>query len=274
MFDQAMPPMPIKGLAAPLLRPLPTIFTYATHADSNDCDGSAAARRIFTTHLRAFRVMLVSLARSAGLSDIVVRPLLYRCENLADAGYWEMSAKLSGFKTELQLLHEEHSRPLKEAAREQIGRLRHLFRVETGPCRLVSLHNAQTWQVAETLCTKLVESCWYDCETSHEDHGSDGWREADLVLLVPGESPIRPDIVAALENASLPVLVLAGGSLVGDRTNMAALRTEHHYRDCGYPVLGGPLAAIRLCQAIDGCRVRRLMGSETYSPGPTEAVTA
>ena len=273
MFDQAMPPMPIKGLAAPLLRPLPTIFTYATHADSIDCYGSAAARRIFTTHLRAFRAMLVAMTRSAGLPDVVVRSLLYRCENLAEAGYWEMSGKLSGFKTELQLLHEEHSRPLKEAAREQMGRLRHLFRVETGPCRVVSLHNEETWQLAETLCSKLVEGCWYDCETSHEGHGSGWLQDADLVLLVPGETPIRPDIEAALENANLPVLVLAGGNLVCNPKNMAALRTEHHYRDSGHAVLCGPLAPIRLYQAIDGCRVRRMLGQEMFSPGMREPVT-
>ena len=160
MNDQAMPPMPIKGLATPLLRPLPTIFTYATYADSDGHDGSAAARRMFTAHLRAFNVMLVALTRSAGLPDVAARPLLYRSDNLAGAGYWEMSGKLSGFKAELQLLHEEHGRLLKEAAREQIDRLRHLFQVETGPCRVVSLHNAQTWQLAETVCAQLVDGCW------------------------------------------------------------------------------------------------------------------
>ena len=273
MYEQAMPPMPIKGLAAPLLRPLPTIFTYATYADSSGYGGSAAARRMFTTHLRAFNVMLVALARSAGLPDAAVRRLIYRSENLAGAGYWEMSGKLSGFKAELKLLHEEHSRLLKEAAREHIGRLRHLFRGETGPCRVVSLHNDETWQLAETLCSKLVEGCWYDCQTSHQDHGSGWLQDADLVLLVPGESPIRPDIEAALENANLPVLVLAGGNLVCNPKNMAALRTEHHYRDSGHAVLCGPLAPIRLYQAIDGCRVRRMLGQEMFSPGMREPVT-
>ncbi len=273
MYEQTMAPLQIKGLAAPLLRPLPTIFTYATHAAKTGYDGSPAARSIFTAHLRAFRVMLVALARSAGLPDVAIRRLIYRCEGLADDGFWDMPGNLAGFKAELQLLHQEHSRPLKEVARELSGRLRYLFRVETGPCRLMTVHNDQTRPLAETLCAKLVDGCWYDCETSQEDDGPGRLQDADLVLLVAGESPIRPDFEVAVENANLPLLVLAGGGLVGDRENMAALRTEHHYRESGYTVLGGPLAPIRLYQAIDGCRVRRMLGQETFLPGPTEPVT-
>ena len=274
MYEQTMAPLPIKGLAAPLLRPLPTIFTYATYAAKTGFDGSPAARSMFTVHLRAFRVMLVALARSAGLPDVAIRRLIDRCDDLADDGFWNMPGNLDGFKVELQLLHKEHSRPLKEAARGLSGRLRYLFRVETGPCGLMIVHNDQTWPHAETLCAKLVDGCWYDCVTSHEDDGPGQLQGADLVLLVVGESAIRPDFEVAVENANLPILVLAGGDLVGDRENMAALRIQHHYRDSGHTVLCGPLAAIRLYQAIDGCRVRRLLGQESFLPGPTEAVPA
>jgi len=274
MYEQTMAPLPIKGLAAPLLRPLPTIFTYATYAAKTGYDGSPAARSIFTAHLRAFRVMLVALARSAGLPDVAIRRLIDRCDDLADDGFGDMPGNLDGFKVELQLLHQEHSRPLKEAARELSGRLRNLFRVETGPCRLLTVHNDETRPYAETLCAKLVEGCWYDCATSHEDDGPGRLQDADLVLLVAGESPIRPDFEVTVENANLPMLVLAGGGLVGDWDNMVALRIQHHYRDNGHTVLCGPLAAIRLYQAIDGCRVRRLLEQESFSPGPIEAVTA
>ena len=273
MYEQSMAPLPIKGLAAPLLRPLPTIFTFATQAAQTGYDGSPAARSIFTAHLRAFRVMLVALARGACLPDEAIRRLIYRCEDLAGDRFWDMSGNLAGFKGELQLLHEDNSQPLKEAARELSGRLRYLFRVETGPCRLMTVHNDQTRPVAETLCAKLADGCWYDCATSHEDDGPGRLQDADLVLLVVGESPIRPDFEAAVENANLPILVLPGGSMVDDRKNMPALRTEHHYRNSGHKVLCGPLAAIRLYQAIDGCRMCRLLGQETFSPGPTETVT-
>ena len=273
MIEQTMAPLPIKGLAAPLLRPLPTIFTFATQAAQTGYDGSPVARSIFTAHLRAFRAMLVALARSAGLPDVAIRRLIYRCEDLAGDRFWDMSGNLAGFKGELQLLHEDHSTPLKEAARELSGRLRYLFRDETGPCRLMTVHNEQTRPLAETLCAKLVDGCWYDCAISHEDDGPGRLQDADLVLLLAGESPIRPDFEAAVENANLPVLILAGGSLVCGKKNMPALRTEHHYRDSGHTVLCGPLAAIRLYQAIDGCRMRRLLEQETVSPGPTEPVT-
>ncbi len=272
MYEQTIAPLPIKGLAAPLLRPLPAIFTFANQAAKTGYDGSPAARRLFTAHLRAFRVMLVALTRSAGLPDVAIRRLIYRCEDLADDRFWDMSGNLAGFKGELQLLHEDHSRPLKEAGRELSGRLRNLFRVETGSCRLVTVHNEQTRPLAEALCAKLVDGCWYDCAISHQNDGPGRLQDADLVLLVAGESPSRSDFEKAAENANLPILVLAGGSLVGDRKNMSALRTEHHYRDSGHTVLCGPLATIRLYQAIDGCRMRRLLEQETFSSGPTEPV--
>ncbi|MEN8008662.1 MAG: hypothetical protein ABFS42_16755 [Candidatus Krumholzibacteriota bacterium] len=274
MFEGSVTPLPIKGMAAPLLRPLPAIITYATFEIKAGYGGSPAARSIFTSHLRAFRAMLIALARSAGLPDTAIRRLISRCEDLKGAGFWDLPGILAGFKADLQLLHEDHGKSLKEAAREQSGRLRDLFRVETGPCRIVTIHNDETEQLAAALCAKLVDGCWYDCETSHENEGSGRLQDADLVLLVAGESPIRPDFEAAVDQAGLPHLVLFGGGRGGDRENMAALRTEHHYRDRGYVVLRGPLAPLRLYQAIDGCRIRRLLKQETFSPEPTEIVTA
>ena len=128
MLDSKTSPLPIRGMAAPLLRPLPAIFTFANHAVRSGYGGSAAGRRVFTAHLRAFRAILVSLTRSAGIRDATIRPLLNLCENLAGAGFWEMPDNLVNFRRELQRLHKQHSRLLKDAAREQSGQLRHLFR--------------------------------------------------------------------------------------------------------------------------------------------------
>ncbi len=47
----------------------------------------------------------------------------------------------------------------------------------------------------------------------------------DLVLLVPGRRPIRPDIEQAVVKANIPHLVLKGAGTGNDPQNMAALRT-------------------------------------------------
>jgi len=274
MMDRYTPPMPIKGLSAPLLRPLPAIFTYADHAVRTGYGGSAEGRSVFTAHLRAFRAMLVSLTRRAGLREGTIQRLTDLCEDLAGAGFWNMPDNLESFKRELQRLHGQHGKLLKDAAREQGEHLRHLFREETGPCRILTIHNDQTWPLAGTLSGHLVDGCWYDCETSHEDEGSARITGADLVLLVAGELPVRQDIEMAVDKADLPLMVLAAGRLIGDRNNMAALRTEHHFRNEGRTVLCGPLAAIRLYQAIDGCRLSAMLGQESFSPRLTETVTA
>lgn len=272
MSDPTKSPLPIKGLATPLLRPLPAVFSYASHSDGNGYQDSAAARSLFTAHLRAFRVILVALARSAALPDQAIRRMTNRCEDLAGAAFWELSNHVAAFKAELLRLHEEHGEALKTASREESGRMRNLFRVETGPCKLLSLHNNQTWPRADALRTKLVDGCWYDCVPRHEETGTGPLEDIDLVLLVPGDTYLRQDIEAVLDKTDRPVLVLVGGGPASDWKNMAFLRAVNHYRETGYAILSGPQAPIRLYQAIDGCRVRRMLGQESFSPGAAEMV--
>ena len=273
MYEKARPPLPIKGLAAPLLRPLPTILTYVNLTANAGIGGNSAGRRLFTVHLRAFKAILIALSRSAKIPEERIRPLLNRCQDLQNAGFWDLSDLLAGFMKELQGLHEGNSQLLKDAAKEQSERLGQLFRAETGPSRLVAVYNDQTWPLAEKLNTKLVDGCWYDSESHHENDGLDWLPSADLVLLVSGESPLRPDIGKAVIQGNVAALVLKEPGPVKSIQNMAALRTEHLYRQGGHRVLRGPFAPIRLYQAIDGCLVRQLLGQEAVLPS-MEAISS
>jgi len=273
MYEKARSPLPIKGLAAPLLRPLPTILTYVNLTANAGNGGSSAGRRLFTVHLRAFKAILVALTRSVNIPDEDIRPLLNRCQDLQSAGFWDLSELLAGFMKELQGLHAGCGQLLKDAAKEQKDDLGRLFRAETGPSRLVAVYNDQTWPMAEKLNAKLVDGCWYDSECRHENDGSSWLGSTDLVLLVSGESPVRPDIQKAVKLEKVAALVLKDTGTAKTQQNMAALRTEHLYRQGGHRVLRGPFAPIRLYQAIDGCLVRQLLGQKAVLPS-MEAVSS
>jgi hypothetical protein len=273
MYEQARSPLPIKGLAAPLLRPLPTVLTYVKLTANAGNGGSTAGRRLFSINLRAFKAILIALTRSARISEEKIRPLLNRCRDLQEAGFWDLSDLLTGFIAELQGLHQENGSILKETAKKEDKRLGKLYRAETGPTRLVAVFNDQTWAGADKLMAKLVDGCWYDCESRHEHEGLNLFDEKDLILIVSGEAAVRPDIEQAVQQAQLPALVLKDAGPAKQPQNMAALRTEHLYRQGGHRVLRGPFANIRLYQAIDACLVRHLLGKKVALPS-LEAVTS
>lgn len=273
MYEQARSPVPIKGLAAPLLRPLPTILTYVKLTANAGNGGGTAARHLFSVHLRAFQAILIALNRSAHLPDEMIRSLLRKCRDLQQAGFWDLSDLLADFMKDLQDLHQGQSLNLKEAAKLQRERLDELFRAETGPTRLVAVHNDQTWPSADKLRAKLVHDCWYLSQSRHENDGLGPLEAGDMVLLVSGESPVRPDIEKAVQQSKAAALVVKETGKSNTTQNMAALRTEHLYRQGGLRVLRGPLAPIRLFQAIDGGLVRHLLDKKTALPS-LEAVTS
>lgn len=258
MAYKPRPPLSIKGLPKPLLRPLPTILAYANLKAPLNYENASAVRRLFTAHLRVFRAMLVLFTRSAGLPQEAMRSLLLKCDSLSDSGESDLYEKVLDLLLEVQALNEQYGEILKATAREQKDRLADIFRDETGPRRLITVHNEQTWKLSGDLNTKLITRCWYDSEGCHEKNGPIWLHTTDLVLLVPGQRAIRPDIEQAVIEANIPILVLTGADSTNDPQNMAALRTEHAYRASQHTVLRPPFAPLRLFQAIDGCYLRHV----------------
>jgi len=265
MTDYPKPPIAIKGLPKPLLRPLPTILAYANLTTSLEYENASRVGRLVTAHLRVFRAMLVLFTRSAGLPPEAIGRLLRKCDTLTGASGSQLLENLNEILRELQAFPPEQVELLKTTARVQSVRLRNLFRDETGPRRVITVHNEETWHLAADLNTKLTDGCWYDCEGCHEEDGPRWLHTTDLVLLVPGKRPIRPDIEQAAMDAQIPIIVLAGVGSEGKRKNMAALRTEHGYRSGNHPVIRRPFAPVRLYQAIDGGYLRHVAAQKTPS---------
>jgi hypothetical protein len=258
MTHKPRPPVSVKGFPKPLLRPLPTLLAYANLKTPLNYENASAVRRQFTTHLRVFRAMLVLFARSAGLPPETTGRLLLKCDGLADKSESDLYEDIIGLLQDVQDLNEQYGDIMKAAAKDQGERLKDIFRDETGPRRLITVHNEETWKLAGDLNTKLINSCWYDSEGSHEKNGPIWLHTTDLIVLVPGQRSIRPDIEQAIVEANIPIIVLTGAGSKDDPQNMAALRTEHAYRTSQHTVLRRPFTPVRLYQAIDGCYLRHL----------------
>lgn len=251
MTDAPNPPIVIRGLPKPLLRPLPTLLAYANLTTPLEYENASHVGRLVNAHLSVFRAMLVLFTRNAGLPPATIERYLRKCDALTAASGSGLLAPLNEILEDLRTIRLDNGDVLKTIARQQGDRLRNLFRAETGPRKLVTIHNEETWHFAAELNTKLTDGCWYDSEGCHEEDGPRWLHTTDIVLLVPGKRPIRPDIEQAAVGAQIPVIVLAGVGAEGKRKNMAALRTEHGYRCGDHQVVRRPFAPVRLFQAID-----------------------
>jgi hypothetical protein len=249
----------------PLLRPLPTLLAYANLKTPLNFENATSVGRVFTAHLRVFRAMLVLLTRSAGVPSETVGRLLLKCDELSAESGSDIHDDLIELLEQVQEFSDEFGQLMKNTARDQNVRLRDIFRDETGPRRLITVHNEETWKLAGDLNTKLITRCWYDSEGCHEKDGPIWLHTTDLVVLVPGQRGIRPDIEQAVVRANIPILVLTGAGSDTDPQNMAALRTEYAYRSSRHTVLRRPFAPVRLYQAIDGCYLRHVAAQKIPS---------
>lgn len=244
-------PLRISGIAPPLLRPLPVLFSYLNLAGSRPYLISDSVRRLFLDHLGAFRATLVALGRGAALPPDATAPLLSLCDRLAGSGTTDPGWRLAEGRRALRGLQERHGPELLKTARRQKKPLADLFRTETGPLALVVVHHDETAERATRIRDRLVDDCWYDCRLQHENEGFDGLTAADLVLLVPSAIPIRSDLVQALGEHHSACLVLIRTGTAGPNRDMAALRTSHLYRKAGLAVMQGASVPLRLYQTVD-----------------------
>mgnify|MGYP001817816271 CR=1 FL=1 len=251
MAQRYSKPLKIKGIASPLLRPLPVLFSFLNLAQRHPHQVSESVRSLFTSHLRAFRAILVALGRGTALPPDATAQLVSLCDRLAMSGTSDPGWRLVEGKQALRRLQEQYGPELLRTARRQKDHLAELFRTETGPLRLEVVHHDETAERGSKIRARLVDECWYDCRIRHENEGFDGLTAADLVLLVPSATPIRSDLVQALGEHETACLVLIRTGTAGPNRDMAALRSSHLYRKEGHAVMQGPSVPLRLYQTVD-----------------------
>jgi hypothetical protein len=228
-----------------MLRPLPTIFNYLRVAGPDGGVVSQAARRTFIAHLRAFEAMLLLLVRSSGIPGGASSPLRRACASLATLEADSAARAHAVFRRELGRLHGDFSEPMKKAAITHKDRFAEIFRSETGPLRLIVVYDADTWNWASNLETKLVEGCWYDCRSLRVDDVPWGIRSCDALLVVPGRTQIRRIIETCAERSDIPLICLAGALGAEDLRSMATLRNLAKFRRRCRGLLLAPFTAIR-----------------------------
>ena len=267
-------PMKVKGLTAPIMRPLPTIFTYARlTAESNGASAQALDDE-FNASLTALVEIIETAGRDADIPQDAIRGVLDSGIDIANLRGEELAAGLDGFCAELTALHQAHGKELQKAVSAHSERFRELYRQSALTKKLLVCYWEGLDKQSDSLERKLTDRCYYDYEAVDEDWGETQQGSADMVLFAPSKNPIPENLLARAESCSMPVLILMGGNKAEDMQNMALMKSEYLYRKAGYNVLRSPFNPPRLYSAIDAIYLRHLAGRVLQLPESAKVATA
>ena len=258
MGELRLQPVPFKTLPAPIIRLLPTIFTYVRLTAADNAEVGPDVHQRYVAHLRALKAILAAVAQAAGLAPETVEPLVFRCDSMVKLRGAELAETLANLNEGLQAFYKANRKQLRDAITDAPDLYRELYRAEVEPKRILAVYAEETWAESEKMGTKLTDRCWYDHRRHCESEGMVWLDGIDVVLFAPGTRRISMNIEAAVTSAEIPLVVLAGWSKKDDPQNMAELRTEFWYRRSGHRVLHSPFAPVRLYQAIDTLHLRHL----------------
>jgi hypothetical protein len=259
-------PLRIKGLVAPVMRPLPTLFNHARLTADGAETPAEALEEAFQANLTALAEILEKIGQDAGLPSASSRPVLDACFDLASLRGEDLAAGLDRFCAQLTALHEAEGKAMRKAVIDGGPAYRDLYRRLVGPKNVLVCCEEGEGSVPESLERKLTERCYYDCSTVVGDWTAAPGSSADVVLFAPSRRPLAKSSLTVAESNGLPFLILTGGNKTEDMQNMALMKAEHHYRQSGYNVLRSPFNPPRLYSAIDGILMRHLAGKVTQLP--------
>ncbi len=265
-------PLKVKGLIAPVMRPLPTIFTYARLTART----RAQVAHVLDDEFRASTTALVEIIEKAGRDACLPREdwrrVQDRCIALTGLRGEELAAGLDILCAELTTLHESYGRDLQKAYSADSDRYRELYRQVAIPKKLLVCYSESGQAASDSLERKLTERCYYDYEAVGQDWGENRRGTADVVVFAPTEKPIPNNLLARAEGYGMPLLILVGGNKVQDMQNMAMLKSEFLYRKANYNVLHSPFNPPRLYSTIDSLYLRHL--ADKVLEMPKQAKTA
>ncbi len=251
-------PLKASELIAPIMRPLPTIFTYARLTSEPKGGDSSVLRDEFRASVAALTTIIETACREGEIPDEASQPVLDCCGELLGKRGSELASRLDALCAALTTLHGEHRKALKRAVDSDPDRYRDLYRQMTRPKKVMVIYCEKGVGQADRLERTLSDRCYYDYEAVGEDWVSARPRTADVVVFGPCQQAIQPNVMSMVEASEVPILILIATDAKSDRENMAMLKVEHLYRKNGYKVLRGPFAPARLYQAIDSLYLQHL----------------
>ena len=266
-------PLKIKGLIPPIMRPLPTIFTYARLTAESRGVTAQVLDDEFNANLAALVEIIEKAGRDAGIPKNAWWSVQESCLALANLRGEDLAAGLDKFCAALTSLHASHGKDLQKAVKAEVDQYRQLYREVGRPKNLLVCYCEGLDKQSDSLERKLVDRCYYDYKAVAEDWGKTQQGSADVVIFAPSEKPIPNNLITRAEGCLMPVLILMGGDKAKDLQNMALMKSEFLYRKSGFNVLRTPFNPPRLYSAIDAIYLRHLADKILQLPKVVKVTT-
>jgi hypothetical protein len=257
-MNAVVTPLKIKGLIAPLMRPLPTIFTYARLTVDSKGRSVQVLDDEFTASMTALVEIIEKAGRDAGIPREDWRRVQDQCISLVNTRGEDLAAGLDTLCAELTSLHMSYGRDLQKTYSENSHRYRELYRQVAIPKKLLVCYCEEANNQSDSLERKLTERCYYDYESVGMDWGENQKGSADVVVFAPSQNPIPANLLARAEGYHMPFLILVGFDKKKDMQNMAMLKSAFLYQKADYHVLHSPFNPPRLYSTIDALYLRHL----------------
>jgi hypothetical protein len=253
-------PLKVAGIVAPIMRPLPTIFTYARLTTQSHGKSAQALDEEYRANLQALAAIIEQLCQDAGIARDDWQGIIDHLDAISDLAGGELAAGLDKLCADLTELHRVHGKDLKSRAATDPDRYHQLYCQLAPPKKLLICYSDGRTEQADSLERKLADRCYYEYEAVHENWRATRTGSADLVVFAPSARPIPASTLSAVESYGMPLLILMGGNKADDQENMALLKSEYLYRKSGYNVLHSPFTPARLYSTIDAIYLRHLAG--------------
>ena len=265
-MNRLIKPLRVTGIIAPILRPLPTIFSYARLTAASRGVTAPVLDDEYGDAVRALAAVIDRACRDAGAPAEDWQPVLDHLVEICTGTGAELATGLDGLCARLTELHQQHGGALRKAAAADQDGFRELYRSHVRPKKLLVCFSDGAGDQAESLERKLVDRCWYDYEAVEGDWSVSRTGTADLVVFAPSRRPIPDAVLAAVESYGMPLLILMGGDRAAALEDMALMKAEYLYRRTGYNVLRSPFMPPRLYSTIDSLYLHHLAGKLVALP--------
>lgn len=253
-------PLKVAGIVAPIMRPLPTLFTYARLTAQTGGKSTRSLDEEFSANLQALTAIVDEVCQKAGVPPNTCQGILDHLNIISGLTGTELAAGLDKLCAELTELHREHGKDLKKAVAAEPEHYRELYCRHAPPKKLLVCYSDGKSEQADSLERKLTDRCYYEYEGADHEWSTSRAGSADLVVFAPSERPIPANVLAAVHSYGMPLLILMGGNKAEDMQNMALLKSEYLYRKSGHNVLHSPFTPPRLYSTIDAIYLRHLAG--------------
>ena len=275
MKAHAVSPFVAGHVIPPLLRPLPTIFSYAQHASENPSffDRFPDLQKDFDTHITCFIALLEKACSSAKLPADDCRTVMNKAKALKSATPIKLVNIVDQLDLELAHFSEVHKSALREIYNMQPELFKTEYRIHIKPSKLALAYHSSAYEGVPKLLETLTERCYYEAKPIDETYLTASLRSLDLIVFAPSQEPISSNIIDRMREQEVPFLVLVNLGKDIQRADMVQTRLAALYQKNSIQILHRPFPAIRMFHKIDNMLVERKLATAKAETVEKQKVT-